>query len=299
MRCVRVWTERGHGVAMETASVGAYAIGVTWTQKPTPVLPSLWRASVLGWYGTPGGCAGMQQRSLTDLTHKTTHIVPRGSDSSIWSRMASRPYLLSRFFSISPFKHKRWGFSIGGHWKDDQAEHEVIRTKQKHRLGTRRQLKPTSYKSEGTWYRHSIFFGVDKEARVKKKIDRNEKIIKLWPRGEKRAIFVMHHDNLEVAAQKSESCVQRGFVFLFALFVFVYYLLLVLNWFFNLYIQASKWTPTLQPLFLSPFCPSHLSCADSPLRRSSFWPWCWIAEATLFLKRCQRDSTGRTKVGRN
>lgn len=70
MRRVRAWTERGHGVAMETASVGAYAIGVTWTQKPTPVLPSLWSATVLGWYGTPGGCAGTRQRSLTDLTHR-------------------------------------------------------------------------------------------------------------------------------------------------------------------------------------------------------------------------------------
>lgn len=107
---MRAWTERGHGVAMETASVGAYAIGVTWTQKPTPVLPSLRSATVLGWYGTPGGCAGMQQRSLTDLTHKTTHIVPRGSRSSIWSRTASGPYLASFFFLSLPSNTSVEGF---------------------------------------------------------------------------------------------------------------------------------------------------------------------------------------------
>lgn len=51
---------------------GAYAIGVTWTQKPTPAPPSLWSATVLGWYGTPGGCAGMQAE-ITHRSHAQNH----------------------------------------------------------------------------------------------------------------------------------------------------------------------------------------------------------------------------------
>lgn len=136
--------------------------GDTQTYTCAAVLTS---ATLLSWYGKPGGCTSRNQTLLTDHTHKTTHIVPGGNNSSIWSLAASG---LAFFFSFFFSNRSSEGVYL---WplKDDQAEQDVVRAKQKQSWGISRQLKQTSCKCEGTWYRHSIFFSVDKEAEKKKR----------------------------------------------------------------------------------------------------------------------------------
>lgn len=95
-------------------------------------------------------------------THKTTRIVPGGSHSSIWSLMSSGSGVF--FNQSSECIYLR---SL----KDDQAKQDVVRAKQKQRWGVSMQLKPTSCKSEGTRYRHSILW---RRWRGRKKKDRKE-----------------------------------------------------------------------------------------------------------------------------
>ena len=129
----------------------------TCTHKPTPVPPYSW---------APPYSAGVEsqkaectdQALLTDRTHKTTHIVPGGSHSSIWRLMSSGSFFVL-FFPHSFF----FFFQIEAvtvcprSLKEDQAEQDVVRSKQMQRWGIGMQFKTTSCKCEGTRYRHSIF----------------------------------------------------------------------------------------------------------------------------------------------
>lgn len=125
---------------METANVGAYVIGVT--HKPTPVLLSS---------RVPPSSAGMENqeavqvgtRHCSQITHTKPHTSSLEAITPAYGALRRVGWLFFFFFFQTEAVYL-WPL------KDDQAEQDVVRAKQKQSWGISRQLKQTSCKCEGT-----------------------------------------------------------------------------------------------------------------------------------------------------
>lgn len=116
--------------------------GDTQTYTCAAVLTS---ATLLSWYGKPGGCTSRNQTLLTDHTHKTTHIVPGGNNSSIWSLAASG---LAFIYLFIFFKPKQWGcLSVAIKRWSSRARCRQSKTKAK--LGNKQAIKADQLQVRG------------------------------------------------------------------------------------------------------------------------------------------------------
>lgn len=150
---MHTWIEGGHGVTMETGHVGAYVIRVIRAHinlhlchRPHGRHPTqlVWKTRRLR----------VRTKHCSQITHALSleAVIP-----AYWALCQVGRFLFFFSFYFIYFFYRSSECVYLRSLKDDQAKQDVIRAKQKQRWGISMQLKSTSCKCKGTWYRHSIF----------------------------------------------------------------------------------------------------------------------------------------------